>query len=72
MNNVEKISIIIPAFKASLYIKECLDSIQSQTYFSENGNYENQSVFTPFKPQELVTWKWVSKQKLIMKLALEK
>ena len=40
MEQKEKISIIIPAYKASLYIKECLDSIQGQTYFSDNGNYE--------------------------------
>lgn len=40
MEQKEKISIIIPAYKASPYIKECLDSIQGQTYFSDNGNYE--------------------------------
>jgi len=40
MGQKEKISIIIPAYKASLYIKECLDSIKGQTYFSDNGNYE--------------------------------
>jgi glycosyltransferase involved in cell wall biosynthesis len=40
MDQKEKISIIIPAYKATLFIKECLDSIQGQTYFSDNGNYE--------------------------------
>jgi len=33
-------SIIIPAHNASLYIEECLDSIQNQTHFVTDPNYE--------------------------------
>jgi glycosyltransferase involved in cell wall biosynthesis len=36
----QPISIIIPAFKASQFIEECLDSIQTQTYFRDFIDYE--------------------------------
>jgi glycosyltransferase involved in cell wall biosynthesis len=34
------VSIIIPAYRTSQYIEECLDSIQNQNYFENNKNYE--------------------------------
>ena len=40
VNNKSKISIIISAFAADLYIKECLVSIDNQTYFKEFNDYE--------------------------------
>lgn len=33
-------SVLVPAFDASEWIEECLDSIQNQTYFKDNNNYE--------------------------------
>jgi glycosyltransferase involved in cell wall biosynthesis len=39
--NIKKpISIIIYAFQIADYIEECLDSIEKQTYFINNNNYE--------------------------------
>ena len=40
VNNKSKISIIISAFAADLYIKECLFSIDNQTYFEYFNDYE--------------------------------
>jgi len=34
------ISIIIPAWKSYDYIEECLNSLQNQSYFKENDNWE--------------------------------
>lgn len=34
------ISILITAYKTSKYIKECLDSIESQSFFSNNNEFE--------------------------------
>lgn len=34
------LSIVIPAYNAEEFIKECLDSIQRQIYFNNNTNYE--------------------------------
>jgi glycosyltransferase involved in cell wall biosynthesis len=34
------ISILITAYKTSAYIEQCLDSIESQTYFKGNNNFE--------------------------------
>ncbi|HPI81636.1 MAG TPA: glycosyltransferase [Candidatus Paceibacterota bacterium] len=34
------ISIIITAWKTANYIEQCLDSIESQSYFTNNNNYE--------------------------------
>lgn len=34
------ISIIIPAWKADGYLRECLDSLQGQTYFADGETYE--------------------------------
>jgi glycosyltransferase involved in cell wall biosynthesis len=34
------ISIVISAYGAEEYIKQCLDSIEDQTYFMDNDNYE--------------------------------
>ena len=34
------ISIIVTAYEAQGYIEECLDSIESQTYFIDNNNFE--------------------------------
>lgn len=34
------VSICVSAYKASDYIKECLDSINGQTYFNKNKNWE--------------------------------
>ena len=41
-NNTKKesISIIITAYQSQNYIEECLDSIESQTYFTNNDNFE--------------------------------
>ena len=36
----EPISIIIAAYKTQDFIEECLDSIENQTYFINNNNYE--------------------------------
>jgi len=36
----EGISILIPAYKAEKFIEECLDSIENQTYFKNNNNFE--------------------------------
>lgn len=36
----EPISIIIPAYKTQAFIQECLDSLESQTYFQDFNNYE--------------------------------
>jgi hypothetical protein len=36
----EGISIIIPAWKAADFLKECLDSLAGQSYFSKGANYE--------------------------------
>lgn len=33
-------SIIVSAYKSQKYIEECLDSIENQTYFKDNDNYE--------------------------------
>jgi len=33
-------SVIVPAYNTEKYIEECLDSIQSQTVFKDNDNYE--------------------------------
>lgn len=38
--NREPISIIITAYQTQDYIEECLDSIENQTYFINNDNYE--------------------------------
>lgn len=35
-----KLSIIITAYQSHNFIEECLDSIESQTYFINNDNYE--------------------------------
>ncbi len=34
------VSIIIPAYKTQDFIEECLNSIENQTYFKNNNNYE--------------------------------
>jgi glycosyltransferase involved in cell wall biosynthesis len=36
----KSISILITAYNAQEFIEECLDSIESQTYFKENSDYE--------------------------------
>lgn len=36
----QSITIIIPAYNADKYIEECLDSIQNQTYFNYNKDYQ--------------------------------
>lgn len=36
----ESFSIILTAYKTEKFIEECLDSIESQTYFENNDNYE--------------------------------
>ena len=36
----QRISIMVPAFQTAGYIEECLDSIEEQTYFKDNDNYE--------------------------------
>lgn len=36
----DKISILITAFNSQDYIEECLDSIENQTYFKDNNNFE--------------------------------
>lgn len=33
-------SILVPAYNAQDFIEECLDSIQNQTHFKDNDNYE--------------------------------
>lgn len=33
-------SVLVPAYNAQDFIEECLDSIQNQTYFKNNDNYE--------------------------------
>jgi len=38
--NKMSFSIIITAYKSQDYIEECLDSIESQTYFKNNDNFE--------------------------------
>jgi len=40
LENKEPVSIIITAYKTKDYIEECLDSIENQTYFINNDNYE--------------------------------
>lgn len=40
MSGKAKISILIPAYKADRFIKECLDSIEAQTYFEDYLDYE--------------------------------
>lgn len=40
LNNKESISILITAFQTYDYIEECLDSIENQTYFINNNNFE--------------------------------
>lgn len=40
MSSKAKISILIPAYKADRFIKECLDSIEAQTYFEDYMDYE--------------------------------
>ena len=40
LENKEPVSIIITAYKTQDYIEECLDSIENQTYFINNDNYE--------------------------------
>ncbi len=40
MKENKKIAIIIPAYKADKFLKECLDSIELQTYFKTNQGYE--------------------------------
>ncbi|MFW6225775.1 MAG: glycosyltransferase [bacterium] len=37
---IEPISIIITAYQTQNYIEECLDSIENQTYFKYNNNFE--------------------------------
>lgn len=37
---IEPISIIITAYQTQDYIEECLDSIENQSYFKHNDNYE--------------------------------
>lgn len=39
-DNIEPISIIISAYDAQNFIEECLDSIENQTYFKNNNQYE--------------------------------
>lgn len=36
----EPVSIVIPAYKTQAFIQECLDSIESQTYFQDFDNFE--------------------------------
>lgn len=33
-------SVLVPAYNAQDYIEQCLDSIQNQTYFKDNDDYE--------------------------------
>ncbi len=40
LENKQPISIIVTAFQAKDYIEECLDSIENQTYFNNNDNFE--------------------------------
>lgn len=40
-NSVDNgVSIVIPAYQAQMFIEECLDSIENQSYFKNNNNYE--------------------------------
>jgi glycosyltransferase involved in cell wall biosynthesis len=36
----QRVSILVPAFQAEAFIEACLDSIELQTYFKDNDNYE--------------------------------
>ena len=36
----KRVSIIIPAYKAEKHIEKCLDSIENQTFFKNNNNFE--------------------------------
>lgn len=36
----QPVSILITAYKSQNFIEECLDSIENQTYFKDNNNYE--------------------------------
>lgn len=40
INHDKMISIVVTAYKSEDFIEECLDSIESQTFFKENNNYE--------------------------------
>lgn len=40
LENKEPISIIVTAYQTQDFIEECLDSIEAQTYFENNDNYE--------------------------------
>jgi glycosyltransferase involved in cell wall biosynthesis len=36
----ERVSVVIPAYQTDSYISECLESIENQTYFEDNDNFE--------------------------------
>lgn len=36
----ERVSVVIPAYQTDSYISECLESIEEQTYFEGNDNFE--------------------------------
>ena len=38
--NKKPVSIIVTAWQTSQFIEDCLDSIESQTYFASNDNFE--------------------------------
>lgn len=40
MEKTKYLSVLITAYKSGDYISECLDSIENQTYFKDNDNYE--------------------------------